>query len=164
MPDEVASQTSAGAAPTRPDDPRPPRHIVLLTDGTGNGWQGPQTNVWRVYEALDLTDPSDLKEPRQFAFYDDGVGNSSFRPLAILGGAIGFGLARNVRDFTPFSAGHGAPATGSTPSASAAAPSLFGRCVGLVTAGDRALRRQRGGVHRRVLAASAHTGGATRPP
>ena len=103
MPDEVASQTSAGAALTRPDDPRPPRHIVLLSDGTGNSrGKAQQTNVWRVYEALDLKDPSDLKVPRQFALYDDGVGSSSFKPIAILGGVFGFGLARNVRDLYAF--------------------------------------------------------------
>ena len=30
------------------------------------------------------------------ACYDDGVGTSSFKPLAILGGAFGIGLRRNV--------------------------------------------------------------------
>ena len=80
-----------------------PRNIVLLSDGTGNS-RGKhfRTNVWRVYEALDLADPKDPKTPRQFAFYDDGVGSSSFKPLALLGGAIGFGLARNVRDLYQF--------------------------------------------------------------
>lgn len=103
MPDEVAPQTSAVAAPAMTDDPRPPRHIVLLSDGTGNSrGKAQQTNVWRVYEALDLKDPSELKVPRQFALYDDGVGSSSFKPIAILGGAFGFGLARNVRDLYAF--------------------------------------------------------------
>ena len=85
--------------PTR----RPQRNIVLLSDGTGNS-RGKvfRTNVWRVYEALDLADPANLETPRQFAFYDDGVGNSSFKPLAVLGGALGFGLARNVRDLYGF--------------------------------------------------------------
>ena len=80
-----------------------PRNIVLLSDGTGNS-RGKhfRTNVWRVYEALDLADPKDPKTPRQFAFYDDGVGRASFKPLALLGGAIGFGLARNVRDLYQF--------------------------------------------------------------
>ena len=67
------------------------RKIVLLSDGTGNSsakvWR---TNVWRTFEALDLS-TSD-----QVAFYDDGVGTSSFKPWAILGGAFGFGLRRNV--------------------------------------------------------------------
>ena len=67
------------------------RRIILLSDGTGNSsasfWR---TNVWRMFEALDLSGND------QVAFYDDGVGTSSFKPLAILGGAFGFGLKRNV--------------------------------------------------------------------
>src|SRR5438132_9095973 len=73
------------------------RNIVLLSDGTGNSaakvWR---TNVWRVFESLDLS-ASD-----QVAFYDDGVGTSSFKPLAILGGAFGYGLKRNVLDIYKF--------------------------------------------------------------
>ena len=76
------------------------RNIVLLSDGTGNSASNLfKTNVRRFCEALDLADP---KHPRQFAYYDDGVGTSSFRPLAILGRAFGFGLARNVRDLYAF--------------------------------------------------------------
>jgi len=73
------------------------KRIILLSDGTGNSagkvWR---TNVWRVFESLDLT--SSL----QIAFYDDGVGTSSFKPFAILGGAFGFGLKRNVLDIYKF--------------------------------------------------------------
>src|SRR5947208_106851 len=67
------------------------RKIILLSDGTGNSsakvWR---TNVWRTFEALDLSGND------QIAFYDDGVGPSSFKPMAILGGAFGLGLRRNV--------------------------------------------------------------------
>jgi uncharacterized protein (DUF2235 family) len=67
------------------------RKIILLSDGTGNSaakvWR---TNVWRTFEALDLSGND------QVALYDDGVGTSSFKPMAILGGAFGFGLRRNV--------------------------------------------------------------------
>lgn len=67
------------------------RKIILLSDGTGNSsakvWR---TNVWRTFEALDLSDND------QIALYDDGVGSSSFKPMAILGGAFGLGLRRNV--------------------------------------------------------------------
>ncbi|MBN8976278.1 MAG: DUF2235 domain-containing protein [Rhizobiales bacterium] len=73
------------------------RKIILLSDGTGNSaakvWR---TNVWRTFEALDLAGSD------QVAFYDDGVGTSSFKPLAILGGAFGFGLKRNVIDIYKF--------------------------------------------------------------
>jgi uncharacterized protein (DUF2235 family) len=69
------------------------KNIVLLSDGTGNSAAKLfKTNVWRLYQALDLSPGSD-----QVAFYDDGVGTSTFRPLALLGGALGFGLKRNVK-------------------------------------------------------------------
>jgi uncharacterized protein (DUF2235 family) len=69
------------------------RNIILLSDGTGNSAAKlNKTNVWRLYQALELNDGT------QLAFYDNGVGTSGFKPLQILGGAIGLGLARNVRD------------------------------------------------------------------
>jgi len=79
------------------------KNIILFSDGTGNS-SGKlfKTNVWRVYQAVDLTDPQVPAEPRQFAFYDNGVGTSSFKPFAALGGALGVGLARNVRDLYAF--------------------------------------------------------------
>jgi uncharacterized protein (DUF2235 family) len=74
-----------------------PKNIVLLSDGTGNAagkvWR---TNVWRLFQALDLTNS------RQVAIYDDGVGSSAFKPLAILGGVFGWGLKRNVLDLYKF--------------------------------------------------------------
>src|SRR5712692_9320483 len=73
------------------------RNIVLLSDGTGNSaakvWR---TNVWRTFGALDLSGND------QVAFYDDGVGTSSFKPWAMLGGAFGFGLKRNVINIYKF--------------------------------------------------------------
>ena len=69
-----------------------PRNIVLLSDGTGNSAKAVfKTNVWRLFQLLDLRDPG-----RQIAFYDDGVGTSSFKLFAALGGIFGFGLKRNV--------------------------------------------------------------------
>jgi uncharacterized protein (DUF2235 family) len=74
-----------------------PDKIVVWSDGTGNSsakvWR---TNVWRTFELLDLTGPD------QVARYDDGVGTSSFLPLALLGGAFGWGLKRNVIDLYKF--------------------------------------------------------------
>jgi uncharacterized protein (DUF2235 family) len=68
------------------------KNIVLLSDGTGNSSAKIfKTNVWRLFQALDLTDPD-----KQVAFYDNGVGTSSFKLFAILGGVFGFGLKRNV--------------------------------------------------------------------
>ena len=79
------------------------KHIVLFSDGTGNS-AGKlfKTNVWRTYQAVDVSDPTQASEPRQVAFYNDGVGTSSFKPLAFLGGAMGFGLERNVREIYAF--------------------------------------------------------------
>jgi uncharacterized protein (DUF2235 family) len=69
-----------------------PKNIVLLSDGTGNSAAKLfKTNVWRIYESLDLTDPH-----VQVACYDDGVGTSAVLPLQLLGGALGFGLKRNL--------------------------------------------------------------------
>lgn len=73
------------------------KKIVLLSDGTGNSAAKLfKSNVWRTYQALDLS------RGDQIACYNDGVGNSSFKPLAILGGAFGWGLKRNVLDLYLF--------------------------------------------------------------
>jgi uncharacterized protein (DUF2235 family) len=73
------------------------RKIILLSDGTGNSsakvWR---TNVWRIFESLDLSGSD------QIAAYDDGVGTSSFKPVAVLGGGFGYGLKRNVIDLYKF--------------------------------------------------------------
>jgi Uncharacterized alpha/beta hydrolase domain (DUF2235) len=93
---EVADPACAGTASLRGR-----RNIVLLSDGTGNSpAKLNKTNVWRLYQALDLGAGD------QIAFYDDGVGTSGFRPLQILGGAVGWGLSRNVRDLYEFLCRH----------------------------------------------------------
>jgi len=73
------------------------RRIVLLSDGTGNSsakvWR---TNVWRTFESIDLSGSG------QIAYYDDGVGSSEFKPFAIVSGAFGYGLKRNVLDLYKF--------------------------------------------------------------
>lgn len=73
------------------------KNIVLCSDGTGNATVKDRgTNVYKLYEAVDLDVPPD--EPTQVAFYDDGVGTGSMKLLRMLGGAFGYGFARNVRD------------------------------------------------------------------
>ena len=68
------------------------KNIVLLSDGTGNSAaKRHKTNVWRLYQALDLRNPA-----KQVAFYDDGVGTQEFLPVKLLSGAFGWGLQRNV--------------------------------------------------------------------
>jgi uncharacterized protein (DUF2235 family) len=80
------------------------KNIVLLSDGTGNSSAKlMKTNVWRIYEALDLT------TGEQIACYDNGVGTSSFKPLAVLGGGLGWGLKRNVRHLYTFACTHYKP-------------------------------------------------------
>lgn len=79
-----------------------PRSIILFSDGTGNSSAKLfKTNVWRMYEAVDLG-PSAEGKRDQISYYDDGVGTSSFKPLAVLGGAFGWGLQRNVLDIYRF--------------------------------------------------------------
>ena len=74
------------------------KSIVLFSDGTGNSSAKLfKTNVWRMYEAIDLG-PSPTGNRDQISFYDDGVGTSNFKFLAALGGAVGWGLKRNVLD------------------------------------------------------------------
>jgi uncharacterized protein (DUF2235 family) len=74
------------------------KNIILLSDGTGNAaskiWR---TNVWRTFEAIDLSQPDQPdNQSYQVALYADGVGTSSFKPLALFGGMFGWGLKRNV--------------------------------------------------------------------
>lgn len=78
-----------------------PKSIVLFSDGTGNSSSKLfKTNVWRMYEAVDLDDRD--KDCAQIVHYDEGVGNSAIRPLAALGSVFGLGLKRNVLDLYRF--------------------------------------------------------------
>jgi uncharacterized protein (DUF2235 family) len=84
--------------------------LILFSDGTGNSSAKLQkTNVWRLYMAVDVTPPRDGSTGPQLAFYDDGVGTSGFKPLALLGGAFGVGLHRNVIDLYRFICRHYEP-------------------------------------------------------
>lgn len=68
-----------------------PKNIVLLADGTGNSAaKAFKTNVWRLYEALDLNGQD------QMATFSDGVGTSAFRPFQVIGLALGFGVKKRV--------------------------------------------------------------------
>jgi uncharacterized protein (DUF2235 family) len=80
-----------------------PKNIAVFADGTGNSAAKlNRTNVWRLYQALDTTTSPTPPRPLQLAYYHDGVGTSSFRPLAFLGGAFGWGLKRNLLDMYSF--------------------------------------------------------------
>ncbi len=79
------------------------KNIVLLSDGTGNSSASPfKTNVWRLYQAIDIAEPASNTVPRQIVFYDDGVGTENIKPLAALGGAFGIGVWKNVKDLYTF--------------------------------------------------------------
>jgi uncharacterized protein (DUF2235 family) len=99
------------AAGTTPGSPRG-RAIVLFSDGTGNSSAKLfKTNVWRMYEAVDLG-PAAPGKRKQIAFYDNGVGTSALRPLAMLAGIFGFGLRRNILEIYRYACRNYRPAAG----------------------------------------------------
>lgn len=76
------------------------KNIILCSDGTGNsGGKGRGTNVWHMFLSIDQhgQEVEPEKNRPQVAFYDDGVGTSSVRIKEIIGGALGIGLGRNIR-------------------------------------------------------------------
>lgn len=92
-----------------------PKSIVLFSDGTGNSSAKLfKTNVWRMYEAVDLG-PSSPGKRKQVAFYDNGVGTSSLRPLAAIAGIFGFGLKRNVLEIYRHACRNYVPGQGQEP-------------------------------------------------
>jgi uncharacterized protein (DUF2235 family) len=73
------------------------RNLIVLSDGTGNSASAAfKTNVWRLYQALNLRDGS------QVAVFGDGVGTSSITFLRIIGLALGVGVKRNVLNLYKF--------------------------------------------------------------
>ena len=73
------------------------KNIVLCSDGTGNkGGSTPDSNVYRIYNALDNTTAS------QVSFYDNGVGTSTNKYWRALTGAFGIGFNKNVMDLYEF--------------------------------------------------------------
>ena len=91
------------------------KSIILFSDGTGNSSAKLfKTNVWRMYEAVDLG-PPEPGERKQIAFYDDGVGTSGFKPLAILEGVFGRGLKRNVLDIYRYACRNYSPGADGAP-------------------------------------------------
>jgi hypothetical protein len=72
------------------------KKIVVFADGTGNAFSAQESNVWRLYSALDQS------RPDQIAHYIKGVGTSGFKPFALLDGATGVGVPSNVRKLYRF--------------------------------------------------------------
>lgn len=90
------------------------KNVVLCLDGTGNQVQArSSTNVVRLYELLDLADPTS-----QVAYYDPGVGTFSaagaWTPAARavskgLGLALGTGIRENLTEAFTFLVSHWEP-------------------------------------------------------
>ena len=80
------------------------KNIVLCSDGTGNlGGKGNGTNVWRLYNSVDIHGHKENPQlKQQLSFYDDGIGTEDFKLWKILGGAFGWGLSRNIRQLYEF--------------------------------------------------------------
>ncbi len=78
-------------------------HLVLCSDGTGNkAGSTPDTNVFKMYNAVDIHTDPDTDEAEQRTFYDVGVGTSAFAPWKAVSGAVGAGFGQNVRDLYRF--------------------------------------------------------------
>jgi uncharacterized protein (DUF2235 family) len=74
------------------------KNIIICADGTGNkGGAGDDTNVYKLYKGLDLTDNSN-----QIAYYHDGVGTNENKYLKALSGALGFGFKSNINNLYRF--------------------------------------------------------------
>ena len=74
-----------------------PKRIILCSDGTGNkGGSTPDSNVFKLYNAIDNIDPG------QVTYYDNGVGTATNKYLRAISGAFGFGFNSNVMDLYEF--------------------------------------------------------------
>lgn len=74
--------------------------IVIFADGTGNAYSLQESNVWRLYNALQRGDGADGQV--QVARYIPGVGTSANAVIRALDGATGFGVPSNVRKLYRF--------------------------------------------------------------
>ena len=73
------------------------KNIVLCSDGTGNqDVKNRGTNVFKLYEAVDIQGHKTEGCAQQVAFYDDGVGTANAF-AKVVGGAFGWGFSRNVK-------------------------------------------------------------------
>jgi uncharacterized protein (DUF2235 family) len=73
------------------------KNIVLCSDGTGNqDIKNRGTNVFKLYEAVDIQGHKLHPVTKQVAFYDDGIGTRNAF-AKVIGGAFGWGFSKNVR-------------------------------------------------------------------
>lgn len=78
----------------------PRKRLVIFADGTGSAFSSQESNVWRLYQALDKSEGPD--GVLQLARYIPGVGTSAVRVIRVLDGATGFGVPANVRKLYRF--------------------------------------------------------------
>lgn len=92
--------------PATPPPITPPwrgKKIVIFADGTGSSFAMQESNVWRLYSALDKTEKSGVTPAElQLARYIPGVGTSGNRVLRLIDGATGIGVPSNVRKLYRF--------------------------------------------------------------
>jgi uncharacterized protein (DUF2235 family) len=100
MSDASVSQNDARPAVT---PPWRGKKIVIFADGTGSSFAAQESNVWRLYDALDKTEKSGVTPAElQLARYIPGVGTSGNRILRLIDGATGIGVPSNVRKLYRF--------------------------------------------------------------
>ena len=76
------------------------KKIVIFADGTGNSFFAQESNLWRLYRALDKAEkPGGLM---QLARYVPGVGTSGNAALRMIDGVTGIGVPSNVRKLYRF--------------------------------------------------------------
>lgn len=68
------------------------KRLAIFLDGTWND-PGSETNVHKLYSAVAAQGTDGVQ---QLTYYDPGVGTTKYQK--ILGGAVGLGLSKNVRD------------------------------------------------------------------
>jgi len=72
------------------------KRIFIFADGTRNAFGAQESNIWRIYQALDLS------KPEQIALYIPGVGTSGFWLWDLIDSATGLGVPANVRKLYRF--------------------------------------------------------------
>jgi len=89
----------------------PGKRIIVCCDGTWNDADsaGEFTNVVRMARAILPTDVRGGRETPQIVYYESGVGTGADLVQRVLGGSVGMGLSRNVRDAYGFIAANYCP-------------------------------------------------------
>ncbi|MBF0379432.1 MAG: DUF2235 domain-containing protein [Magnetococcales bacterium] len=79
------------------------KNIVLCADGTGNkGGSGDDSNVYKIFQSVDLRPKDQSTTPDQISFYDNGVGTQDNDIIRSISAGMGVGFKNNVRDLYEF--------------------------------------------------------------